>query len=867
MTSENASQEVCSGCVKPDRPAALTRSGPKPLAVVLDFPTDRETSRDEWLASSRGGAGEIIKRTLEGLGIDLEEVYFCSALNCRPNPKKKAMLSKGMAACRSRLVEEIRESGAKKVLCFGPLGFSSLTGASKALAITKVRGRWATSDELPGVQILATLPPGFLFTNPPYYRDIIRDVSKFIETDGPEPKPELTYEVPSTLKEAKEVWARVIEPADTVSIDLETYGFSPVSNPILCAGFCVLEEDKKTGHAVIFDEALLGRQGAWRLIESLLNGPKDKPLHNAKFDLQFFKVNLERRGLTYDPQAIHDTMLLNYALDERPMGKFKAHALEHLAAIRYDAPDYGIPMGKFLEEWAGADAQRRKEMRLELHEYLAQDTYWTARLFPDLWNECMEEDEKLLDLYETLFIPGTLALAEVELHGLNVDVEMLETSLRGLKQRAARTLQRVRDASGIEDLNPNSPAQVKKLVYEDLGMTAERAMEALVEQAESHKRVASRDAKEGARSRGTYTDPKRLKESATAAPVLRMLARGYPEHEDLIEDICEYRNITKNAGAYIEGWLRRVDSDGRLRGNFNLHGTATGRLSSSDPNLQNVPPASHTGIPIRSAIVAPEGKVIIGADYKQLEVRVAAQLSQDPAMLELFESGRDVHGEISRAIYNMPAEKISQYMRMLGKIVLFGLLYGRSPNSVATGPEQEDIVQRGGRRQTPEEVEEFFGNLLDDWKVYAEWRRGLRDAAYEHGEVQLPSGRKRRFEFIPVTDGGAVGRRGLNTPVQGTASDVTLDALIRVQRILPEGASVILTVHDAIYIECWEDDAEEVTELLRVAMEDSPFFAQLTGDEVEDPHVVPLKADIKVARRWDEEDDKVGSGVIRVAAE
>lgn len=860
------SVSVCKGCPC-DRPACIPPSRKRAkVAVVLDFPSESEARKEEWLAGGKAGAGAVLKALLSHYA-NLDDLYITSALKCRPNPKKKAMIKKGMLACKDSLRAELRAAGVEKVLSVGSVGYSALMDLENVVAPTVARGRWKITPD--GFNLMSTIPPGFLFgaeLNVAYFRDMDHDAKRFFTEEGREPWPDVEVWIPDTLEEAMEAFDW-LEAQDThIGVDLETYGFSPIANTILAAGFAVLEENKKDATVVVFDEGIMERKKTWRRISRLLNSPEvELVLHNGKFDLQFLKEALLRKDLPYDPKNLHDTMMLHYALDERPMGKFKSHGLEHLARIYFDAPDYGIPMGKWLETYATANKADRKWMERDMWIYLSLDAYYTARLFPVLWNEAVEEDERLLDLYDDFLMPGTLVLADVEHHGVKINKTMFEESAQKLRKKARRLQGKIQRETGIPDFNPGSSQQVKAYVYEELKLDGKVATKALVEQAEEGRNIANRGATEGARSRGTYTDPKRLKESPTAAPVLRMLARGYPEHEDLLEDICEYRNLTKNAGTYLEGILKRLDVDGRLRGSFNLHGTATGRLSSSNPNLQNVPPVSHTGIPIRSGFIAPPGHVIIGADYKQLEVRVAAQLSCDPAMYELFATGRDVHAEISHTIYNMPPEEISQYMRMLGKIVLFGLLYGRSPNSVATGPEQEDIVARGGRRWTPDEVHEFFDNLLSDWAVYAEWRQNLYDTAYANGEIQLPSGRKRRFEFIPVTDGGHTGRAGLNTPVQGTASDVCLDALMRFMRHpdKPPSAHVILTVHDAIYVECKRVEAKRSEDLLREVMEDSPFFQNLPGRLDPGAPSVPLKADIKMGKVWDEEDEKQGTGIVK----
>lgn len=836
----DCAHDTCRGC--PCSSSAVVSRPPtgSSIAVVFGWPSELEVKRDTWLTGKRGGAQALLASCLESAGADLDDIYFCSAVNCQPNPKKKAMQKNAMLACRERLICELREAGVEKVLCVGSEGFSALMGSKTVLPITKVRGRWRDAY---GMKVMATLPPGFAMNQTEYFRDIVFDVVKFLDTNGREPWPNVEVQIPGTTAEAIEAldW---LEEHKWLSMDLETYGFSPIANDVLAVGFGVLEDKDAT--VVVFDEALCGLKKIWRRIGSIVNGPIELVFHNGKFDLQHVKRQLETRNLKYDPRNIHDTMLLHYALDERPMGKYKSHGLEHLAATRYDAPDYGIGMGKWLEEFATATEMDRRRMRHEMHLYLGLDCYYTARLFPDLWNECMIEDkgaedgQGLLDLYEKLLMPGSLALADVEYHGLLIDQPMFQKSSKWLARKSGTLLKRIQKTTDNPEFNPNSPKQVKELVYETLGMEIQAGMEAAVAQVAD---ISSR--KEGIRSRGTYTDPARLKSSATAAPILRMLARGYPEHSQLLIDICEWRNYSKNAGTYVDGLLRRVDVDGRIRGSFNLHGTASGRLSSTNPNLQNVPPASHTGIAVRSGFMAPTGYSYIDMDYKQLEVRIAAELSGDPTMLELFESGGDPHAETSHIIYGR--NDVSHYERMLGKIITFGLLYGRSPDSIATGPEAEDIVARGGKRWAPEDVREFFGNLLGNWAVYAEWRQQCKEAPYRDGEITLPVGFKRRFDFIPRHDGGHAGRQGINTPCQGTASYFCLYALIGLREALrPYDAQVVSTVHDSLLIECNDEQLGEVIPLVEDVAENQTIW----------PTSVPLKVDLKVSKRWGQEDDE-----------
>lgn len=842
---------TCSGCPSSTE-AFLAPAGSGPLAIVLDTASESEVKAGQWLAGKRSGGQSLLKQMLLNYVDDLEEVYITSAVKCRPNPTKKAMQKKALLSCADDLKAELEGAGIEKVICFGPMGYGALTGAKALPAVTRTRGRWI---DVGPFNVLGSLPPGFAVAQQEYFRDLAFDVQKAFTTNGPQAPPDVDIWVVDDEDGLSEVWDFLVN-FTVVSGDVETTGFSPHSHSMLAYGLGVLATSGE-GTVIIFSEHLMDSVPAWKIIEWLTNDPEiEFVFHNAKFDLQHTKGNLERLGLTYDPANVHDTMMLHYALDERPMGKFKSHGLKTLSQQHFDAPDYDIEMGKWLKEWAGAHADlgdpelrdstevRIEAMRDDMHRYLAFDVYYTARLYPDLWNECMAEDECLLDIYEKVYMPATVALAQVEYHGMLLDRPMYERTRDLLDERAATIHGRIVEAVGIPDFNPGSSVQVKAHLYETLGMDTKVAAAAADADVSGLSHLA-----EGIRSRGTYTDPARLLTSPTAAPVLKMLVRGYPEHANLLNDIVEWRNLTKNAGTYIKGLLARCDVDGRVHGSFNIHGAASGRLSSSNPNLQNMPPASHTGVAVRSGFTAPEGWSLIDADYKQLEVRVAAELSHDPTMIQMFKDGGDPHAKTSETIYGKP--NVSHYERMLGKIITFGLLYGRSPDSIATGPEAEDIVARGGKRWEPDDVREFFGNLLSEWNVYAKWRQDCREAPYRDGEITFSLGRKRRFHFIPRHDGGRVGRQGINTPCQGTASDFCLNALIRLhERLKDYPAQVVCTVHDSLLIEVRDDVLDEVTEIVREVMEkDSLWITE-----------VPLAIDLKVSQRWSQDDDEEYGG-------
>lgn len=827
------------------RPAQVTRTAPADIAIVVDHPTDIETKKDTWLQSD---SGSLIRMVLQSNGLDVDDCYICSALNCRPlknatdSVKKNAML-----ACRPRIVEELKEIGPSKVLCLGPIGFSALTSADKVMPITKHRGKW---HQAYGMDVFATFNPTMVMGVHEYFRDLDDDIAKFVRMDGADPTPNVEEWVIDDVDEAK-VAFDFIEGASFVSLDVETTGFSYYKDDLLAVGLGVLYDGSHDGVSIIFDENMLVRRETWSEICYVLER-EDQVLvmHNGKFDLKFIRKALEKFGLPFLPRRIADTMLAHYCVDERAMGQFQSHSLKNLARVRYDAPDYDIQMGKWLKAWADAGPEARARLRKQMRTYLALDCYYTARLYPDLINEIMEESLDLMWVYDNLLIPGSLALCDVEYHGAQLDRKFYEKTSKELARRSKPILERLQKNTGNKEFNPNSPKQVAQVVYSDFALPfgeKQRKQYLMDPHAGALVRRKRRGQPVPRNGDVAFTSRRgKLQEGPTAKAVLKALSK-LPQitvkEKQVLDDILMYRNLIKNAGTYVNGMLDRIDDDDRIRGDFLPHGTSTGRLSSSNPNLQNIPEASHTKIEVRNGFIAPAGYGLIGADYSQLELRIAAHCSDDDNFCQMFIEGRDPHQEVAYAFFQKPSDQVTPYERYMAKCVNFGVVYGRGAESIAMGPEMEHVVEIGGNRWTTEEVREFFDKFFGHFPDFFVWCEQQKRFAYEHQYIQSPLGRRRRFPMIPRNDGGAVGRQAVNTPIQGTASDFTLSSLIRInERFKKEKlpAHLILTIHDANYAECHLDCIDEAVEIMREEMEDNvPIESR-----------VPFEVEIKVGHRW-----------------
>jgi DNA polymerase-1 len=616
----------------------------------------------------------------------------------------------------------------------------------------------------------------------------------------------------------------MLEQFPHLAADFETTGFSPRDDRPIALGYCAIEDDDPhVGHAVIVTRELLRERKTWKLIGHQLNNDQPTVFHNAKFDLKFMARNLRKMGYYYDPWNIHDTMMLAYLTDERS-GKYAVHGLESLARFRYDAPDYGIHMGKWLKIVAKlTDPEEIRAKFQEMYKYCSVDCYYTARLLPDFLAEIEDESGRLVDVYYNILLPGVVALADVEMYGFRVDSERMEELREKLVEDREDALERVRDYVGKSDFNPGSAQQVHRFLYRDLRLPA-------IKSARKGKAI----------------------EGPTSAPILRLLRETHPEHAQVLDDIMEYRTAVKAISTYVDGMLERVDSDSRIRTDLLLHGTETGRLSSRGPNMQNVQEVSKHGINVRGCFVPSSSAwTLFEGDYSQLEPRVAAHLSGDPDWTDAFQRGLDLHQTAATRLFGTTPEDTTVLQRWLAKTAVLGTMYGRGGESVAYGPEMNYVVNvLGGERWSAKQTEDFFKALFNQYPVYKEWVERVQRDAYRKHYLTTPFGRRRRFPFIPRNDRGFVGRAAVNTPIQSTASDITLSALIRIHHRFLElnvqqrkvVAHVILSIHDSILGECRKRFQAQVSEIVLEEMEQNvPLMSN-----------VPFKAELHFGESWTE---------------
>ena len=407
------------------------------------------------------------------------------------------------------------------------------------------------------------------------------------------------------------------------------------------------------------------------------------------------------------------------------------------------------------------------------------------------------EAQGLAELYETIDLPLAPVLAGMERDGVRVDPDALD-SMSKTMEKEIRGLEKTIWKMAGSEFNINSPLQLAEILFDKMGLTL------------------------GGR--------RRSKPRSTAADVLEELALTH----ELPKKVLEYREISKLKSTYVDALPKLIHAEtGRLHTSFSQTGTATGRLSSSDPNLQNIPVRSELGRQIRAAFAAGPGNTLLSADYSQIELRILAHFSEDPVLIEAFQTGQDIHARTAQEVFGVGPMAQNAEHRRAAKAINFGIIYGQTPFGLAA---QLGIDTK--------EAAKFINAYFARYRGVKEYLEKSLDQARKTGMTRTLFGRIRPVPEITsqqVNLRNFAERTALNTPLQGTAADLIKLAMIKIARELPEQkfkAKMILQVHDELLFEAPHDELDRLRKLVRKAMENVHDLA------------VPLVADLKAGPNW-----------------
>lgn len=574
-----------------------------------------------------------------------------------------------------------------------------------------------------------------------------------------------------------------------LAVDTETDGLDPMRARLV--GIALSWEEGHgayvpVGHSYLGVPDQLGLDEVVRRLGPLLaDRAVGKIGQNWKYDAHV----LRRHGLPVDGWVL-DTMVVAFLLDAgRGSYSLDSLAAEHLG---YTTIAFSDVAGK------GAKQKTLDEIDVErVSEYAAEDTDVTLRLAARL--EPRLEEVGVERVWREIDGPVLPLLETMERTGIAVDVELLrrmsgemEATLGGLREAIHR--------HAGEEFNVDSPKQLREVLFERLGLKPKR-----------------KTAKSGVAS----TDAQTLEELVDDHPIAGA--------------ILEYRELAKLKGTYVDSLPRLVHPEtGRVHTSYHPTGAATGRLSSSDPNLQNIPARTEAGRAIRSAFVPAEGFVFLASDYSQVELRVLAHLARDPELIAAFQAGEDIHRYTASRVFGVTQDLVSDEMRRRAKAVNFGILYGMSESRLAR-------EQGMGRR----EAREFIANYFERFAGVSGYIEGVREAARRDGAVRTLFGRVRWFPQLKQKVHRGIQEQALraavNTTIQGTAADLMKLAMLRVDAALRDrgsGARLLLQVHDELLLEVPAGERDEVGEIVRAEMEG-----------VHDM-LVPLAVDQKTGASW-----------------
>lgn len=601
--------------------------------------------------------------------------------------------------------------------------------------------------------------------------------------------PRRTYEVildQTTLDR----WIARLTAAPLFALDTETTSLNYMEADLVGLSFSIEPGEAAylpLGHDYLGAPQQLDNREALEKLRPLLEGADHlKVGQNLKYDMSILaRVGIELCGVAFD------TMLESYVIDA--------------TATRHDMNSLSL---KYLgektlsfEEIAGKGAKQLTFNQIEVEqatEYAAEDADVTLRLHQALWPR-LEQEPSLQKVFEEIEIPLLPVLSRIERTGALLDRNSLAEQSQELGARILELEAQAHEQAG-EPFNLSSPKQLGVILFEKLGLPV------------THKTA------KGAPS--------------TREEVLQELALDYP----LPKVLLEHRSLTKLKSTYTDKLPTLINPHtGRVHTSYHQAVTATGRLSSSDPNLQNIPVRSAEGRRIRQAFIAPPGSVIVAADYSQIELRIMAHLSGDEGLIDAFAKGLDVHRATAAEVFGTPLEQVSAEQRRSAKAINFGLIYGMS----AFGLGRQLHL---GRKQAQEYIDLYFAR----YPGVKRYMDDTRAKAQEKGYVETLFGRRLYLPELRARNAvqrQAAERTAINAPMQGTAADIIKLAMVTVDRWLHQeklSSRIIMQVHDELVLEVPEAELDRVTEALAAQMRDAAVLN------------VPLEVDVGVGKNWDE---------------
>ncbi len=614
---------------------------------------------------------------------------------------------------------------------------------------------------------------------------------KQFDIQSPEKKPDVesNYHTIRTKNELDEL-IEVMKKAPYISFDTETTSLDYMNAELVGVSIALKPNEAfyiPINHNYEGVEKQLEEHFVLEALKPFLESDEIPKIgHNLKYDrhiLQNLSIDLKGKLL--------DTMLFSYVNNST----ITRHNLDAVSKryLNINPTSYEDVAGK------GAKQIPFSEVSIEVaSEYASEDADISLKLYEHI-EPLVQKETKLAKLYSEIEGPLIYTLGDIERNGVLIDSEKLNEQSKELEAKILKLEQKVQKSAG-EDFNLGSPKQLQEILYEKLGLPVIKKT------------------------------PKG--QPSTAESVLQELSMDFP----IVQDILSYRAISKLKSTYTDKLPKMVNSNtGRVHTSYHQAVTATGRLSSSDPNLQNIPIRSEEGRRIREAFIAPDGYKILAADYSQIELRIMAHLSRDQGLMDAFAKGQDIHQATAAEIFSTNIDEVTANQRRSAKAINFGLIYGMS----AFGLSKQLQITRA-------EAQNYIEQYFDRYPQVKHYMDETKQSAKKMGYVETVFGRRLYLADIESSNYQRrqyAERSAINAPMQGTAADLIKMAMILLhQKIREESfeAKIIMQVHDELVIEVNENQSDELSEITTSVMSE---ISKLDVD---------LKVDADIGNNWDE---------------
>lgn len=809
----------CEDCPLNEIGVFVPSCGPRQadVAIVGEAPGVNEAKYGEPFV---GDSGQLLNKVLSHYKINRKEVLLTNACLCR-DPEGGTPPAAAIQACRPRLLEEIRQREVKDIVALGNSASQSLLRTQVGVTSLRLGFGHYNEEELPGTRIVASFHPAACLRVPSFFPSFVNDVGKIKTSDGNaiwyEPDYKVFDDSESTFLALAEIDRRF--PDNPITLDIETavekdLTFEqPGRQGLLCEGL-----GYSKGKVIVVGEQALKDSAVIEALRKFLARRRIRA-QNGKFDL---KGNYSMLGPS-ETRLWQDSMLMSYCLDERS----GIHGLKYNSQEKLGSPPYDDEMRRYLPNKKTSFAVIPRDI---LYKYNACDVHATDLLCDYFW-DLMEEEGPVTDwdrpgrinsfhdpglrFLHDFLVQASNALMYLELNGMGVDLAYnavigaeYQSSLAANETKLADIITQYSEDPKWKTFNPRSPMQVKKVMKDVYG----------------YKRLPMIRNLKGEQVETTNAD---------ALNFLLLNAKGKPSYP-FLEALLDNRREAKMYGTYVKG-VRQRTFRGRVYTTYLIHGTTTGRLSSRNPNLQNIPREGH----IRQQFVpARPGHVLIQADYKQAELRMVCWLAKEPFLQAIFnDPNADLFSDTMVRLYGDEALELTKpeqkELRIRVKAYWYGVAYGRKAASIA---DEFSITLR----EAQDGLREFY-SLIPRVKA---WQGDTIKSVMDGEDLTTPFGRHRRFMLITPKNRHEIENEALAFRPQSISSDACLQAFTWVRPKLKDLAYPRNIVHDSIIAECLPENADIVGQIISEEMIKSAH--SIVGDYVR------FSTDITTGVHWGE---------------